>query len=284
MQVKLKPPIKSIDQSILVKNDKMNNFYAPHHYHSDYEIIYIKKSFGIRIIGNNIDNYQAGEVVILGPGLPHYHTIGSTHDDQKNLIETIAVLFPQSLIDSNMQFPEFAQNQIILEKLKFGLELKKHTKKRVQEALEKMSLTPQPRNFFLLFSILEAITEEGASYTTLSTVAYDNKKIYNQKTKHILEFIANNYLSSVTVDKAAKQAELSKTGFCNFFKSQTGYTFSHYINMLRISKACELLSISPKNVSEIAYEIGYENLAYFNRKFKEIKELTPKEFRLKMLQ
>lgn len=43
MKAKLKPPIKSLDQSILVKNEQITRFYAPHHYHSDYEIIYIKK-------------------------------------------------------------------------------------------------------------------------------------------------------------------------------------------------------------------------------------------------
>lgn len=279
MRAKLKPPIKSIDQSILVKNDKMTSFYAPHHYHSDYEIIYIKKSFGIRIIGNNIDNYQAGEVVILGPGLPHYHVEG----EAEKHIETIAVLFPQSIIESNKEFPEFAQINHALEKLKYGIKLRSQTKTYVQNILEQMSITPTAKNFFLLFSILEAITEPEATFYTLSTVQYDNKKTYNKKTKHILEYIADNYLTTINIEHVAQQAGLSKAGFCNFFKSQTGYTFSHYINLLRISKACELLATTQRNVAEIAFEVAYENLAYFNRKFKEIKGNTPKEFRKNIL-
>ena len=65
MNIQQKKPVKSFDQSILVKNDVLNSFYAPHHYHEDYEIIYIKKSQGIKIIGNCVGNYQTGEVVIL---------------------------------------------------------------------------------------------------------------------------------------------------------------------------------------------------------------------------
>lgn len=142
-----------------------------------------------------------------------------------------------------------------------------------------MSINPTAGNYFLLFSILETLAAPEATYTPLSTVQYDNKKLYNQKTKHILEYIADNYLSTINIEHVAKQANLSKTGFCNFFKTQTGYTFSHYINLLRISKSCELLATTQKNIAEIAYEVGYENLAYFNRKFKEVKEDTPKEFR-----
>lgn len=280
MRAKFKPPIKVSGQSILVKNDRMKEFYAPHHYHSDYEVIYIKKSFGIRIIGNNIHNYQAGEVVVLGPGLPHFHVVGDMNEaDDDAYIETIAVLFPESIFDSNAQFPEFAQVHVFLEHLKYGIELKAHTKTQVQQILEQMTVAPSLTNFIALFKIFEIISDKNSSYKRLSTVKYDNKKIYNQKTKHILAYVANNYQENIKISDVAQQAGLSKTGFCNFFIAQTGYTFSHYLNLLRVSKACELLATTKKSVSEIAFEAGYENLAYFNRKFKEIKEETPKNFR-----
>jgi len=285
MCTKLKPPIKALNQSILVKNDRMNAFYAPHHYHSDYEIIYIKKSFGIRIIGNNIDNYKAGEVLILGPGLPHYHIVGDNNNNDYNeyFIETIAVLFPESIFEANTKFPEFAQLQNIFEQIKYGIELFDDTKKQVQQILEQLTITPSTTNFIALFKILEIIASENSSFKPLSTVKFDNKKLYNKKTKHILDYVADNYQESISTNSVAKHAKLSKTTFCNLFKSQTGYTFSHYLNMLRISKACELLAISDKNISEIAFEVGYENLAYFNRKFKEIKNNSPKAFRSNLI-
>lgn len=281
MQVKLKLPVKSIDQSILVKNDKMSRFYAPHHYHSDYEIIYIKKSYGLRIVGNKIDNYKAGEVVILGPGLPHYH-ITSSVDGEEVEIETIAILFPEAIIETNSQFPEFAQKKELFEQLKYGIELTGKTKIDVQNELEKMTIAPSFGNYMALFNLLAIVCAEGSSYEQLSTIMYDNKKLYDQKTKHILDYVANHYLEAITVSDMASQSGLSKSGFCNFFKGQTGYTFSHYLNLLRVSKACELLALSPMSIAEIAYEVGYENLAYFNRKFKEIKNDTPKRFRGRM--
>ena len=283
MQARLKPVIKDIDQSILVKNDKLKTFYAPHHYHPDYEIIYIKKSCGIRIVGNNIDNYQAGEVIILGPGLPHYHLVSNvTEEDEDTPIETIAVLFPESIITSNIVFQEFAHIKSILEPANFGIELTRHTRKGVQELLKDMTVSPSFNNFILLFKILGIIAKKNSSYRLLSTVKYQNKKIYNQKTKLALKYLSDHYLENLKIKDIALHIGLSKTGFCNFFKAQTGFTFTNYLNALRISKACELLMITDKNITEIAFEIGYENLAYFNRRFKDIKGTTPRAFRAKL--
>lgn len=279
MRAQLKPAIKNANQSILVKNDKLKSFYAPHHYHPDYEIIYIKKSYGLRIVGNHIDNYQAGEVVILGPELPHFHQLGSVKTDDETPIETIAVLFPPSIIENNLQFPEFEALNHLVEQIKYGIELSGETKLYVQQILEDMSLQPCLHNFLSLFKILEVLAMENSSYNALSTIKYDNKKLYNDKTKPVLDYISNNYLGSISIKEAGEQIGMSESGFCNFFKTQMGVTFSQYINKLRISKACELLATTEKNVSEIAYQIGYENLAYFNRRFKETKGMTPKSYR-----
>lgn len=281
MGIKLKSVEKSADRSILVKNDKLQTFYAPHHYHPDYEIIYIKKSFGLRIVGNNIDTYQTGEVVILGPGLPHYHEASAVQSDEEEAyaIETIAVLFPESIFEQNVQFPEFAKISSILDEVKYGIELLGHTKTQVQQLLETMTQSPSYINFVTIFRIFEALATDGSNYKQLSTLQYDSKNTYQEKTKKILDYISDRYLLALKVDELASEFGMSKSNFCIFFKNQTGLTFSHYLNMLRISKACELLAISQKSISEIAFEVGFENLSYFNRRFKDIKGNTPKAFR-----
>jgi len=282
MRAKLKPVITNINQSILVKNDRLKSFYAPHHYHPEYEIIYIKKSCGIRIVGNNIDNYQTGEVIVLGPGLPHYHVVSNvTEKDNDTPIETIAVLFPETIITSNIVFQEFGHIKGILDSVNYGIELTGSTRKAVQDVLENMSVTPSFNNLLLLLKTLDIIANKHSSYRLLSTVKYHNKKIYSQKTQLVLNYLSDHYLENIHIKDIAQQFGLSKTGFCNFFKAQTGITFTNYLNTLRISKACELLMITDKNITEIAYEIGYENLAYFNRRFKYIKGTTPTAFRAK---
>lgn len=277
MTVKRKAPIKHRDQSILVKNDRMKSFYAPHHYHQDYEIIYIKKSSGIRVIGNNINNYSSGEVVILGPRLPHYHVVGDVDPNDDSPIETIAVLFPESLFDNNSNIPEFNSLSTIIEDIKYGIELKGECQVKVQQILEKMTLEASYLNFIALFQIMSILQTGRGKYKRLSSIKYDNLRLYDTRMKKTLDYISNNFQSSISVGATAQYAGMSLSGFSTTFKSQTGYTFSQYINLLRISKAAELLVTSHRGVAEVAYEVGYENLAYFNRKFKEIKQKTPRE-------
>ena len=277
MSIAVKPPLKTLNQSILVKNDKLTQFYAPHHYHQDYEIIYIKKSRGIRVVGNNIDNYKPGEVILLGPRLPHYHVLGENVEGEDYAIETIAVLFPESIFEVNKQFPEFDVCTSILDEIKYGLELKGETCLKVQKLLETMTLEPSYHNFVTLFQLLGCLGKDDSQYVRLSSIKYDNMRKYDDKTKHVLDYVASHFQEKITVSETAQYSGMSLSGFSVFFKAQTGYTFSQYLNLLRISKATELLATSSRGVAEIAFEVGYDNLAYFNRKFKEIKKKTPRE-------
>lgn len=283
MDAKEKAPVKSIDQSILVKHDILRNFYAPHHYHEDYEIIYVKKSQGLRVIGNKVDNYKPGEVLIIGPRLPHYHELSVTDKTDEYPIENIAVLFPESIFELNNQYPEFSKTKLLIDQLKYGIELKGKTRLKAQNILENMTLKPSYKNFVSLFKLIEILVEEDSNYSTLSTVKYENMRLYNEKTKHVLDFISKHFQENISVGTVADKATMSTSSFCVFFKSQTGYTYSQYLNLLRVSKASELLVTTQKGIAEIAYEVGFENLAYFNRRFKEIKKCTPKEFRNKLV-
>jgi len=279
MRPKLKPVVREAGQTILVKNDKLFSFYAPLHYHPDYEIIYIKKSHGVRIIGDSIDNYSAGEIVILGPHLPHYHVSTNVSEENEPPIETIAVLFPESIIDSIKHLPEHREVSQMLEKTKFGIDLLGNTREQVQVELEKMTVVPSFQNLASLMNILNIIVQPQSEYKLISSFEYSAKKHNNEKTRMILGYIAENFLDEIKPVDVAKLLNQSQSAFCNYFKSQTGTTFSNYINMLRISKACELLLTTTQSVSVIAFEVGFANLAYFNRRFKEIKQVTPKEYR-----
>lgn len=279
MSIEQKPPVKKPNQSILVKNDRLKSFYAPHHYHQDYEIIYIKKSQGIRVVGNSIDNYKSGEVVILGPRLPHYHVASIAEGGADYPIETIAVLFPEALFESNKSFPEFSFLESVLDAMSYGIELQGTCLSEACKTLESMTLEPSYQNFKALFDILSSLHTSPNAYRRLSTVKYDNMRQYDARMKGILEYIYTHFQSKLKVGGVARHAGMSLSGFSVYFKAQTKHTFSQYLNLLRISKACELLASTPKSISEIAYETGYENLAYFNRKFKEIKKQAPKEFR-----
>jgi AraC-like DNA-binding protein len=73
---------------------------------------------------------------------------------------------------------------------------------------------------------------------------------------------------------------MSTTAFCNFFKRKTGKTVITYINEYRIAQACKMLISTDKNIGEIAFECGFNNISNFNRTFKSIIGKTPGTYRV----
>lgn len=67
--------------------------------------------------------------------------------------------------------------------------------------------------------------------------------------------------------------------FCRYFKRLTGKTITTYPNEIRIDKAAELLVSSDEKIIEIAGACGFENIGYFNKRFKNLKGSTPSKYR-----
>jgi len=97
--------------------------------------------------------------------------------------------------------------------------------------------------------------------------------------KDIMTYIQQNYQRKITIHDLANTASMSKSYFCKFFKQMFGKTAIEYINQYRIEKACELISSSNLTLLDIAMGVGFDNFSYFIRKFKEIKKITPSQYR-----
>jgi transcriptional regulator GlxA family with amidase domain len=95
----------------------------------------------------------------------------------------------------------------------------------------------------------------------------------------VLNFLRRNKSESVTLEEVAAIAKMSPKSFCRFFKANTGKTLIEYLHELRIGEACRLLLESDLSISEIAFDCGFNNLSNFNRRFRQLKQTTPRDFR-----
>jgi AraC-like DNA-binding protein len=135
--------------------------------------------------------------------------------------------------------------------------------------------------FFDLMSDLVACTD----YRLLSSVQLqsdDDDASIDQI--HVLVTRITDRLSE-THSAAALAAELgmSESRFSRFFRKATGNTFTDFVNRVRISRACQLLMDTDQQITLICYEVGFNNVANFNRRFLEAKGMTPSEFRRQSL-
>jgi len=97
----------------------------------------------------------------------------------------------------------------------------------------------------------------------------------------VLRFIATNYTNSeLDLDSVVAGTGVNRNKVNDFLKAELGITFTTYLKKLRLTESARLLTENPAaTVAEVAYSVGYGNVSYFNKLFKEEYGCTPKTFR-----
>ncbi len=103
----------------------------------------------------------------------------------------------------------------------------------------------------------------------------------HERLRHVTAFIANNLQNDLTVDDLSEQACMSKPHFFRCFKNTFGITPVEFINARRIELARELLATTDRSLTDICYQIGFNNTSYFSRLFKRYEQLSPSAYRKK---
>lgn len=103
---------------------------------------------------------------------------------------------------------------------------------------------------------------------------------HNEMLLNVTEWIEDNLQSPISLSRLAAEAGLSEKYFCRVFKVFTGHTPTDYINMLRIDRACNLLSFEQMTVTEAALSCGFSDMSYFSKLFLRYKGTTPSKWKL----
>jgi AraC-like DNA-binding protein len=99
----------------------------------------------------------------------------------------------------------------------------------------------------------------------------------------VFEYAIEFFHEAITLEEVAEKANMSKNAFCRYFKKRTNKTFFQFLIEVRIENACKLLSNNNKDltISSISEMCGFQDIANFNRKFKELKGISPSQYRSK---
>jgi AraC-like DNA-binding protein len=251
------------------------------HYHREFELTLTVNSLGQRYVGDTIESYGDGDLVLLGSNLPH------TWMSQRKLEESqphVAHVFwirsewLDALLDTLV---ELRPIKPMLLKASQGIVYSAGTARAVRALVENMdNLSPTGR----VISLIEVFTvlADDKKFRLLCSSQTRSDAISPSDRPRIdrtLDYIHKNYQSEISIDDLADLAALSVSGLHRLFKRHTRQTVGEYIAQLRIGKACSLLISTDRPISCIAEEAGYSNLSHFNRQFLAIKQVTPREFR-----
>jgi AraC-like DNA-binding protein len=114
--------------------------------------------------------------------------------------------------------------------------------------------------------------------TFVDTKKYSDTE--GKRMRNVFDFTIENAHQKISLEDIASIANMTKNAFCKYFKKRTNKTYISFLTEVRIENACKLLK-SDKDVSinEIAYKVGFNNISNFNRKYKEVKKMTPLKYR-----
>ena len=251
-------------------------FFPSHwHYHPELELTYIKRGQGLRFVGDHIQSFEAGDLVLLGENLPH-NWVSEQHP-------TGALQSAYVLQFSNNIFQAFRECQPIFElfkKAQYGLHFHAPTPGFLEKMESIQQLVPI-RRLTCLIDLLYDLSEDQA-YTKLSSITYDRKLIFEKHQSRILaitSYIIEHLDQRITLDEVAQFSGMSAPSFCRWFKHSTGNTFVTYLNTVRIERACQFLIQTEWQVAQIAYRCGFETISNFNRTFKRFKTVSPSIYR-----
>ncbi len=266
-----------IEKSFVVKQIKRANrplLSQAWHFHPEIEICFTKKSNGKRFVGNQISDYREGDLVLLGSNLPH----GFTTDDYCDQI--VIQLNEDFLGRTFINKPELRSVKSLFSRAKRGLEYKETVKKKATKLISKIVKKNGFNQLIYLLELLKHLADSNdVEEICTKEYAVDFKESELSRTKLVYAHIMENFRKDVSVKEIAEKLNISEASFYKFIKKQTSKTYTQIVNEFRANYASKLLISTDKTIAQICFESGYNNVSYFNRKFKKIMDLTPGEFR-----
>ncbi len=283
MKPTLRQSTTTPQQSFVVRKDTASALVNNWHYHPEVELLYIKQSSGTWLIGDHIGHFQNGDVVLLGANLPHCFRHENHHLTNKGAGagQAICIKFiPDVFGNAFLNIPEAKQIKDLLTRSNFGLRMTGKIKAMLPGIIEKMMVASPGKKLIYLLQMLEEIAET-MEYIALSSTGFiqSTEDINKNKIKLVFEYTFNHYTEKITINDVAALLNMTIQSFCRYFKNKTGKTYIQFLMEVRIGHACRMLVEEEKNVSEVCYECGYNNMSHFNHQFKSITKKTPLEYR-----
>ncbi len=285
MKPKLRKAVLNPACSFVVRKDTGKNMQNCWQYHPEYEIIYIKKSSGFCMIGDYMGNFQNGDILILGPDIPHFlqhdQRYIETNDERAGV--AIVILFRKEILEQALfAFPEAKEIFDLLSLAKRGLKIRAKSRKDILLTMEEMLCCNPGRRMVDFFEVLQTLSEIHQYELLVSNgYSYISNGIDDNRINKVIEYTLNHFDNDISIENVAALINMTKYSFCRFFKEITRKTYIEFLVEVRIGKACRLLIEENMHISEVCYSCGYNSISHFNHQFKEIKGISPLEFKNK---
>lgn len=282
MNKQLRPAFELIPHeetaSFAVREFRLPRFTSPWHLHPEIELTLILSGTGTRFVGDSAAAFRPGDLVLIGANMPHYWRSANPPSAGAH---SVVIQFREDCLGTDFfHRPEMCDVLLLLKRAQRGLTFPSDARKEIAEHMKRLLKRRGAEQVAAFVSILAQLARakhsrflSGESFlTTADFSGHDH--IYRA-----CRYVFENLTGQLRLADAAKAAALSPEALCRLFKRSTGKTFFGFVNDARIGHACVQLIETDSSISEIAFTSGFNTLANFNRRFRERKHKTPRDFR-----
>jgi len=268
------------DQSFTIRSEVFEiKKYTTLKSHINFEIVLLENCIGKRFIGDHIEDFEGTELVLLGSYLPHcwqyYHTINPAIPAQGIIIH----FFPDFLGRQLLEKPEAKQLRELFMKAARGVSFSGDTVTKAKVIMQQMLSEKGLGRVGMMLQLLHILAESNSA-NILSSPYYHTTETSGEaeKLNNVFDYIFRNFKDLITLEDVAGIIPMSPAAFCRFFKQKTNRTLIDFVKEIRIGHAAKILLEGKHNVTEACYDSGYNNISNFNKHFKEVKGMSPRDF------
>jgi AraC-like DNA-binding protein len=268
---------KPDSDAIVYQEDHQMVFYDKYHQHEEIQVSCIVEGEGTLIVGDTINYYKKGDIIVIGSKLPHVFKsdpIIQTKSFMRSLFFT-----RDAFGDRFFDIEELRDLHHFFKRAENGF-MKTVNTSKLTSLFSQINGGSKFDRFLILMQIMKKLSK--SNYIALSTYVYEKQysDVEGKRMGDIMEYTMNNYHRNISLSSVAHIAAMTKNAFCKYFKKRTNKTYFTFLNELRIETASKLLLQNNElTIPEIAEQCGFNNISNFNRQFKSVKQLNPTAFK-----
>jgi AraC-like DNA-binding protein len=275
---------KSNKEFVRFQKDEGKHFYDKLHQHPQWQLTHIVEGKGQLMVGDYLGRFEAGDLIWITSNIPHVLRSDPEYFDPKENLHSLAhtLFFDfEALGKLVWETEELQELNQWLNTTKGSFKIDGENKEKLKGILKEFEHQKGTSKLLLSLQIIEFL-QNSENLQNLNK-NFPQKILSENEGKRLgilMSYILSNSQQILTLKEVANQANMSKEAFCRFFKERTGKTFTEFLVEVRIQNACQQLQEKDQSISQIAFQSGFQNLSYFNRAFKKIKGVSPRDFRV----
>jgi len=264
-------------EALIYQEDTGVFFYDQLHQHEEIQISYIVEGRGTLIIGDSINDFKEDDIFVIGENIPHVFRTDRNYSSSSKML---TLFFTKNSFGKDFfSLTDMSNVDDFFKKSEYGMKVSSK-KEKITLLFLKLGKQNKIQRISSLLKILNYIIFAETSLLS----SFVNRKKYTEdegrRMNDVFEYAISSFDKVISLEEVAEKANMSKNAFCRYFKKRTNKTFFQFLIEIRIENACKMLhhnkDLSISTISELS---GFQDIANFNRKFKELKGISPSQFR-----